>query len=75
MPICTTEEAIEEIRNGRMIILDDDDDMGLLSPWLVRTGFELGLQREHVEQAVALLERDREDALRLAVYDQRRRGR
>ncbi len=52
-------------------ILDDDDDMGLLAPWLVHTQFELGLQREHVEQAAALLERDREDALRLAIYDQR----
>ncbi len=26
MPICTTEQAIEEIRNGRMIILVDDED-------------------------------------------------
>ena len=26
MPLCTTEEAIEEIRNGRMIILVDDED-------------------------------------------------
>jgi len=26
MPLCTTEEAIEEIRQGRMIILVDDED-------------------------------------------------
>ncbi len=26
MPICKTEEAIEEIRKGRMIILVDDED-------------------------------------------------
>lgn len=26
MPICTTEEAIEEIRRGRMVILVDDED-------------------------------------------------
>ena len=26
MPICTTEEAIEEMRRGRMIILVDDED-------------------------------------------------
>ena len=26
MPICTTKEAIEAIRNGEMIILVDDED-------------------------------------------------
>ena len=26
MPICTVEEAVEEIRNGRMLILADDED-------------------------------------------------
>lgn len=41
-------------------ILDDDDDMGVLTPWLVRTTFERGLQREHVEQAVELLARERD---------------
>ncbi|HSG30588.1 MAG TPA: 3,4-dihydroxy-2-butanone-4-phosphate synthase, partial [Thermodesulfobacteriota bacterium] len=26
MPICSVEEAIEEIQNGRMVILVDDED-------------------------------------------------
>lgn len=38
------------------VILDDDDDMGALARHLVQTSFAEGLQREHVERAVAHLE-------------------
>jgi hypothetical protein len=36
-------------------ILDDDSDMGHLLPFLVRTSGQTGLQPEHVEQAIKLL--------------------
>ena len=38
------------------VILDDDSDMAHLRDRLVQTGFERGLQAEHVEHAVALLQ-------------------
>jgi hypothetical protein len=37
-------------------ILDDDDDMAHLSNWLVQTSHETGLQAEHVERALTLLQ-------------------
>lgn len=39
----------------RFVILDDDSDMGDLMPFLVKTQFMDGLQDEHVEQAVNLI--------------------
>lgn len=40
----------------RFAIVDDDSDMGPLLPRLVRTSMERGLQDEHVERLIALLE-------------------
>lgn len=40
-----------------IVILDDSSDMAHLTPWLVRTTFSHGLQREHVEQALEVLAR------------------
>ncbi len=37
------------------VILDDDSDMGDLMPRLVQTSFQHGLQDEHVEAAIAML--------------------
>jgi len=37
------------------VILDDDEDMVHLTPRLVRTTWEKGLEEHHVEQAIALL--------------------
>lgn len=59
-------DAVESVA-----ILDDDDDTQALTPWLVLTTFELGLQREHVELAAALLGRGRQQALWQAVDVQR----
>ena len=50
-----THEASRHGRVERFVILDDDQDMGSLSPWLVRTTWASGLQDCHVEQAVAVL--------------------
>jgi len=41
---------------GRFVILDDDSDMGPLLHRLVQTDGAIGLQPEHVERVVALLE-------------------
>lgn len=38
-----------------LAILDDDDDMDALSPFLVQTDFEEGLTEVHAEKAIALL--------------------
>lgn len=35
---------------GDFVILDDDDDMGELSPYLVKTEFETGLCHHHAEE-------------------------
>lgn len=40
---------------SKVCILDDDDDMGELTPWLVRTDPLVGLQDGDVERAIALL--------------------
>jgi hypothetical protein len=40
---------------GPFVILDDDSDMGELMPFLIKTGFDLGLQQEHIDRAVAIL--------------------
>ena len=37
------------------MILDDDDDMGSLFPYLVKTEGEFGLLDKHVEVAVRIL--------------------
>ncbi len=37
------------------VILDDDSDMVHLTPYLVKTDFQHGLQDEHVERAIAML--------------------
>lgn len=37
------------------VILDDDDDMGDLAPYLVRTSFQTGLTMENVQQAAKIL--------------------
>jgi hypothetical protein len=42
---------------GPFVILDDSDDMAHLMPYLVRTKWELGLQQEHVDQALEVLMR------------------
>jgi hypothetical protein len=39
------------------VILDDDDDMDELTPYLVRTDFERGLTHEDADRAIALLAR------------------
>lgn len=41
-----------------LVILDDYDDMCELTPWLVRTDHEVGLQPEYVEQALVILARE-----------------
>lgn len=40
----------------QFVILDDDDDMEMHQKRLVRTTTQLGLQRQHIEQAVKMLE-------------------
>lgn len=40
---------------SRFVILDDDDDMGALAPYLVRTDRKVGLTRADVERACAIL--------------------
>lgn len=40
---------------ARFVILDDNADMAELSPFLVQTSLDLGLQDEHVAAALALL--------------------
>lgn len=40
----------------RFAIVDDDSDMGPLLPRLVKTSMERGIQDEHVERLIALLE-------------------
>lgn len=39
------------------VILDDDSDMGPLLPYLVRTTTALGLEAQHVDAALAILDR------------------
>jgi len=40
------------------VILDDDDDMGHLSPFLVQTDYHnYGLQDKHVQEAIAILKK------------------
>lgn len=40
---------------GRYIILDDDNDMGALTRFLVRTDFKVGLTAENARVAISLL--------------------
>lgn len=44
-------------------ILDDDDDMAHLKRFLVKTTFKRGLQDEHVERAVAMLNKEKTNAV------------
>ena len=44
---------------GPFVILDDSSDMAHLMPYLVRTKWELGMQQEHVDQALEVLMRGR----------------
>lgn len=39
----------------RFVILDDDSDMGHLTPYLVQTTFEYGLTEDHVDKVVKIL--------------------
>ena len=39
----------------KFVILDDDDDMDKLLPFLVQTDLKLGLCEEHVEKAIEML--------------------
>ncbi len=48
-------DGVEQVDN--FVILDDDSDMDHLQDHLVRTVFEEGLRLEHVEKALALLNR------------------
>jgi hypothetical protein len=41
------------------VVLDDDADMGYVSDHLVRTTWAEGLQDEHVDQAIAVLNRQK----------------
>ena len=43
-------------QHGAFVILDDDDDMVHLSPYLVKTTFERGLTLEDAETAIAVLQ-------------------
>lgn len=43
---------------SRIVILDDDSDMGDLLPWLVKTSHQEGITEDHVEAALAILQRD-----------------
>lgn len=45
----------EHAHDGPFAIVDDDADMVHLTPWLVRTTFDLGLCEEHVAPLVKLL--------------------
>jgi hypothetical protein len=47
----------------RLVILDDDSDMGRLKPWLVHTAWERGLLPEHEEKVVEALSRPLGDLL------------
>jgi hypothetical protein len=49
--------ALEGIPVQQWVILDDDDDMGAMAPWLVRTDPVSGLEDEDVERAIAILTR------------------
>jgi hypothetical protein len=40
---------------GAFAIVDDDNDMGVLTPHLVKTSWQDGLQDEHVERLIAML--------------------
>ena len=48
-----------------IVILDDDDDMSNLRPWLIQTAFEVGLTRADIDQAAKLLEQPGPRALGL----------
>lgn len=61
-PFLASEERGSEIgrwlsRNGaeKFVILDDDTDMGYLSPALIKTEWDEGLQDRHVKKAIARL--------------------
>lgn len=41
----------------RFVILDDNDDMEHLKPWLIQTDDTIGIMPTHVERAVAMLSR------------------
>lgn len=45
----------DQLPNLRLVILDDDSDMGRLMRWLVRTSERSGIEQRHVEKAVRVL--------------------
>jgi hypothetical protein len=49
--------ALEGIPVRQWVILDDDDDMGDMTSWLVQTNHVYGLQDEDVERAKTILAR------------------
>jgi len=53
----------EELADTRIIILDDDSDMGRLKPWLVHTRWEQGVLPEHEALMAEALSRPLEDLL------------
>jgi hypothetical protein len=48
---------INERRDLRVCILDDDSDMGRLSPWHVKTSFKTGLEDSHKAQLIEAFQR------------------
>lgn len=46
---------LDDNPHDRFIILDDGDDMGHLTPYLIQTDHKTGLTKEHIEPAVRLL--------------------
>lgn len=48
-------KAKQGIAVAAFCILDDGDDMGDLSPWLIQTTQDYGLQDDDVERAITLL--------------------
>ena len=57
---CRGDEIFDWIDNQidppeSVVVLDDDGDMAMMSKYLVKTSFTNGLQEEHVEQAVNIL--------------------
>jgi len=53
-------EWVETFKVQRFVILDDNDDMDELFPWLVRTDHLVGLQSKHIEEARAAFSRGNE---------------
>jgi hypothetical protein len=52
--------ADKEYDIERIVILDDDSDMGDLMLWLVQTSFQTGILDQHVSTAILMLNGDRD---------------